>query len=145
DGVVYLQDLDPNVFAVDLATGHVLWRRTYNSQEIVPNGVAAVGGRVYGATAKFAFALDAKTGKELWRNTKLVPKSLQKGGGELASGFGIDIQPQIADGKVYLSSAALLGGGFAYALDAKTGRTLWSFDSVTDPVGKKIIGGGAWN
>jgi outer membrane protein assembly factor BamB len=145
DGVVYLQDLDSNVFAVDLATGHVLWRRTYNSQDIGPNGVAVVGGTVYGATAKFAFALDAKTGKELWRNTKLVPKALQKGGGELASGFGIDIQPQVADGKVYLSSAALLGGGFAYALDAKTGRTLWSFDSVTDPVGEKIIGGGAWN
>src|SRR4029077_1273096 len=38
-----------------------------------------------------------------------------------------------------------LGGGVVYALDAKTGRTLWTFDSVVDPVGKKIIGGGAWN
>jgi outer membrane protein assembly factor BamB len=145
NGVVYLQDLDSNVFAVDLATGRVLWRRSYNSQDIGPNGVSVANGTVYGATAKFAFALDAKTGKELWRNTKLVPKLLQKGGGELASGFGIDIQPQVANGKVYLSSAALLGGGVVYALDAKTGRTLWSFDSVIDPVGKKIIGGGAWN
>jgi outer membrane protein assembly factor BamB len=108
-GVVYLQDLDSNVFAVDLATGRVLWRQMYKSQDIGPNGVAVAGGTVYGATAKFAFALDAKTGKELWRNTKLVPKLLQKGGGELASGFGIDIQPQVANGKVYLSSAALLG------------------------------------
>jgi outer membrane protein assembly factor BamB len=144
-GVVYLQDLDSNVFAVDLATGHVIWRRIYDSQDIGPNGVTVSDGTVYGATAKFAFALDAQTGKELWRNTKLVPKLLQKGGGELASGFGIDIQPQVADGKVYLSSAALLGGGVVYALDAKTGRRLWSFDSVIDPVGKKIIGGGAWN
>jgi outer membrane protein assembly factor BamB len=144
-GVVYLQDLDSNVFAVDLATGRVLWRRMYHSQDIGPNGVAVDGGTVYGATAKFVFALDAETGKELWRNTKLVPKLLQKGGGELSSGFGIDIQPQVANGKVYLSSAALLGGGVIYALDARTGRTLWSFDTVVDPVGQEIIGGGAWN
>ena len=145
DGLVYLQDLDSNVFAVDAATGEVRWRRAYNLQDIGPNGVVIADGTVYGATAKFAFALDAKTGKELWRNTKLVPRSLQKGGGELASGFGIDIQPQVANGKLYLSSAALLGGGVIYALDAKTGQELWSFDTVIDPVGKKIIGGGAWN
>jgi outer membrane protein assembly factor BamB len=145
NGVVYLQDLDSNVFAVDLATGRVLWRRIYNSQDIGPNGVSVADGTVYGATAKFAFALDAKTGKERWRNTNLVPELLQKGGGELAAGFGIDIQPQVANGKVYLSSAALLGGGVIYALDARTGRTLWSFDSVIDPARKKIIGGGAWN
>jgi outer membrane protein assembly factor BamB len=144
-GVVYLQDLDSNVFAVDLVTGLLRWRQMYDSQDIGPNGVVVADGTVYGATAKFAFALDAKTGKEVWRNTRLVPKLLQKGGGELASGFGIDIQPQVANGKVYLSSAALLGGGVIYALDAKTGRKLWSFDTVIDPVGKKIIGGGAWN
>jgi outer membrane protein assembly factor BamB len=145
DGTVYLQDLESNVSAVDLKTGHVRWKHAYNSQDIGPNGVTYSGGRVYGATAKFAFALDAKTGKEVWRNTTLVPKSRQKGGGELASGFGIDIQPQVANGTVYLSSAALLGGGFVYALDPATGKTRWSFDSVIDPVGKKIIGGGAWN
>jgi outer membrane protein assembly factor BamB len=145
DGTVYLQDLDSNVSAVDMKTGHVLWRRAYNSQDIGPNGVTYSGGKLYGATAKFAFALDAKTGKELWRNTKLVPSSRQKGGGELANGFGIDIQPQVANGTVYLSSAALLGGGFVYALDAATGKVRWSFDTVTDPLGEKIIGGGAWN
>jgi outer membrane protein assembly factor BamB len=145
DGTVYLEDLDSNVSAVDVKTGHVLWRRVYNSQDIGPNGVTYAAGTVYGATAKFAFALDAKTGKELWRNTTLAPSSKQKGGGELASGFGIDIQPQVANDRVYLSSAALLGGGVVYALDAKTGHTLWTFDSVIDPVGKKIIGGGAWN
>jgi outer membrane protein assembly factor BamB len=144
DGTVFLQDLESNVFAVD-PTGKVLWKRLYNSQDIGPNGVTYVDGKVYGATAKFAFALDAKTGKELWRNTTLVPKAKQKGGGELSSGFGIDIQPQVANGTVYLSTAALLGGGIVYALDAATGKTRWSFDTVTDPVGDKIIGGGAWN
>jgi outer membrane protein assembly factor BamB len=145
DGVVYLQDLESNVAAVDLQGGKVLWRRAYNSQDIGPNGVTYDNGKIYGATAKFVFALDAKTGREVWRNTSLVPKVKQHGGGELASGFGIDIQPQVANGSVYLASAALLGGGYVYALDEDTGKTRWSFDTVTDPVGAKIIGGGAWN
>ena len=145
DGTVFLQDLQSNVAAVDLETGHVLWKHAYDSQDIGPNGVTYVDGKLYGATAQFAFALDAKTGKELWRNTTLVPKAKQKGGGELSSGFGMDIQPQVTNGTVYLSTAALLGGGIVYALDAATGKTRWSFDTVTDPVGDKIIGGGAWN
>jgi outer membrane protein assembly factor BamB len=144
-GVVYLQDLASNVYAVDLRTGRRKWMRRYDSQDIGPNGVAVSGGIVYGATARFAFALDAKTGRELWRNTRLVPPGRQKGGGELASGFGIDIQPQVANGRVYLSTGALLGGGIAYALDARTGRTIWSFDTVIDPIAKRIIAGGAWN
>jgi outer membrane protein assembly factor BamB len=144
DGTTFLQDLDSNVFAVD-KTGHVLWKRVYNSQDIGPNGVDYADGKLYGATAKFAFALDAETGREVWRNVKLVPKQLEKGGGELASGFGIDMQPQVANGVVYLSTAALLGGGIVYALDAKSGKALWSFDSVVGPESKKIIGGGAWN
>ena len=144
DGTVYLQDLQSNVFAVD-PSGKVLWKRLYNSQDIGPNGVTYVDGKLYGATAEFAFALDATTGKELWRNATLVPKAKQQGGGELSNGFGIDIQPQVANGTVYLSTAALLGGGIVYALDAATGKTRWSFDTVTDPVGDKIIGGGAWN
>jgi outer membrane protein assembly factor BamB len=68
-GLVYLQDLQSNVFAVDLHTGRRLWSRTYDSQDIGPNGVVVSDGVVYGATAAFAFALDAKTGRELWRNT----------------------------------------------------------------------------
>ncbi len=144
-GVVYLQDLQSNVFAVDLKTGRRLWTRTYNSQDIGPNGVVVSDGVVYGATAAFAFALDAKTGRELWRNTGLVPAARKKAGGELASGFGIDIQPQVANGRVYLATGALLGGGIAYALDTKTGRTIWSFDTVPDPVADKVIAGGAWN
>ena len=144
-GVVYLQDLQSNVFAVDSRSGRRLWSRTYDSQDIGPNGVVVADGVVYGATAAFAFALDARTGRELWRNTRLVPPARKKGGGELASGFGIDIQPQVAHGRVYLSTGALLGGGIAYALDARTGRTIWSFDTVTDPVADSIIAGGAWN
>jgi outer membrane protein assembly factor BamB len=147
DGVVYLQDLASNVWASDLQTGKVLWRRNYNVKSLGPNGVTLVDGVLYGATASFAFALDAKTGRELWRNTTLIPAAAKKstGGGEGSPTFWIDMQPQVASGKVYLASAALLGGGLAWGLDAKTGKTLWTFNTVPDPASKKYIGGGAWD
>jgi outer membrane protein assembly factor BamB len=138
DGVAYLQDLKSNVYAVNLQSGKVLWTRTYNLSDVGPNGVTLVGGKVYGETSKFPFALDAKTGKELWRTNGLVAKG----------GIGFDIQPQVANGKVFTSTATQVGGGVAYALDANTGKKLWSFDTITDPIAKKVSplgGGGAWN
>jgi outer membrane protein assembly factor BamB/cytochrome c5 len=139
NGVAYLQDLKSNVYAVDLRSGKVRWTRKYNVSDFGPNGVTLVGGKVYGETPTFAFALDATTGKELWRTTGLAAK-----GGVL----GFDIQPQVTNGKVFTSTATQVGGGVAYALDANTGKKLWSFDTITDPIGKKLSprgGGGAWN
>ena len=127
------------------AAGRRLWSRTYDSQDIGPNGVVVSDGVVYGATAAFAFALDAKSGRELWRNTGPGPaRPQQKGGGELASGFGIDIAPQVHDGRVYLSTGSLLAGGIAYALDANTGRRSGP-SRRSPPRSVQIIGGGAWN
>src|SRR6476660_5799409 len=39
NGVVYTQDLDSNVQAIDFADGKVLWTRKYNSPNVGPNGV----------------------------------------------------------------------------------------------------------
>jgi outer membrane protein assembly factor BamB len=146
NGVVYLQDLASNVWATSLATGKVLWRHNYNSKSLGPNGVTYVNGVLYGETASYAFALDAKTGHELWRNTTLIATALtHASGGEGGPNFFIDLQPQVANGKVYLASAALPGGGLAWALDAKTGKTLWTFNTAPDPASKKFVGGGAWD
>src|ERR1700726_3703626 len=57
NGVVYVQDLDSDVFAISLATGKVLWTHDYNSANGGPDGANVVGGVVYGATAKAAGAL----------------------------------------------------------------------------------------
>ncbi len=67
NGVVYVQDLQSNVMAISLATGQVLWTHTYNSPNGGPDGVNMVGGVVYGATNRAAFALDAQTGRLLWK------------------------------------------------------------------------------
>src|SRR5215213_3791807 len=65
-GVVYSQDLESNVQAIDLASGEVQWTKRYERPTGGPNGVVVAEGKVFGATANDAFALDQETGKELW-------------------------------------------------------------------------------
>src|SRR5215207_670246 len=56
DGVVYAQDLQSNVFAIDLESGRLRWEQRYELLDLGPNGVTVGDGRVYGATTLFAFA-----------------------------------------------------------------------------------------
>src|SRR5262249_38907396 len=113
NGVVYLQDLDSNVYALALATGKLRWEYRCSQPERSgpgPNGVAVAGGKVYGLTPTAAFALSATTGRTAWVDSEL----LRKGQGT----FGI--QPQVADGRVYLASqyGSGPGGGVLLALNA---------------------------
>src|SRR5580692_7216536 len=143
NGTVYMQDLDANVYAISLATGRLKWEYQVNIPEKSgpgPDGVAVAGGVVYGDTSAAAFALNAATGKVVWNDTSL-----------LNSGQGsFEIQPAVAGGRVYLASAygSGPGGGVLLALDAATGKELWSFNSVigAEP-GANALGvgaGGAW-
>ena len=97
DGVVYLQDLDSNVYALSLASGRLEWEYECDAPERSgpgPNGVAIIDGTVYGETPTSAFALNAETGKPIWLDAHVL--SSEEGT------FGI--QPQAADGRVYLAS-----------------------------------------
>ena len=136
-GAVYLQDMKSNVFALDLETGSVRWRHLFDATNPGPNGVAVSGGRVYGATDSLAFALDAATGRLLWRRFLATP-----------TGRFIDIAPQVAHGTVYVSTIGEPpnGRGSLYALDAATGRTRWTLDTIKGrwPVPAVAGGGGAW-
>jgi len=143
DGVVYMQDLRNDVFALSLANGRLLWEYVVNKPEVSgpgPNGVAVVGGTVYGASPTTVFALDATTGKRIWQDKKLLKKD--------QGTFGI--QPQVADGRVYLASqyGSGPGGGVLLALNASTGKLLWHFNTVTHAdsgvVASGVGSGGAW-
>jgi outer membrane protein assembly factor BamB len=143
DGVVYLQDEDANVYALALATGKLKWEYQVNLPEKSgpgPDGVAVAGGAVYGDSSTSVFALSVATGKTIWVDRHL-----------LNSGQGaFEIQPQVADGRVYLASAygSGPGGGVLMALSAATGRPLWRFNTVLGPgKGVQALGlgsGGAW-
>jgi alcohol dehydrogenase (cytochrome c) len=143
NGVVYLQDLDSNVYALALTTGKLEWEYQCDQPEKSgpgPNGVAVAGGRVYGLTPTAAFALGATTGRTIWANRDL----LRKGQGT----FGI--QPEVSNGRVYLGSqyGSGPGGGVLLALNASTGAVLWRFNTVVGPEpGVQSLGlgsGGAW-
>lgn len=140
NGVVYSQDLESNVQALDLESGDVLWSKKYESASHGPNGLAVADGHVYGATASEGFALDQETGKEVWN----VPLN-----------GAIDMAPGVNDGKVYISTvpetpnAEYEAGavGILYALDGKTGKKMWEWATVPkDLWGSPQInsGGGLW-
>jgi alcohol dehydrogenase (cytochrome c) len=147
-GVVYLEDSDSDVFALRLSTGRLLWQHDYRSLTPSggPNGVAYGYGLLYGETESSLFALDPHTGREVWIR-KLTSNENE----------GIDMAPQLYDGKVLIStipgnSASFYypgAYGVVYALDARTGKVVWSFSTVKG--GAKLWGdptqnggGGLW-
>ena len=149
NGVVYTQDLDSNVEAIQLSTGKVLWTHVYNSPNEGPDGVNVANGTVYATTASSAVALQAATGEQLW-TTSLIRNDHE----------GIDMAPGYYNGTVYVSTVPgnattgfYLGNGKAtlWALNAQTGAKDWSFDEVqnlwsNDPKLQDInSGGGQWD
>ena len=117
-GVVYTQDLQSDVLAIQLPTGKVLWRHDYHSGSGGPNGIAVAGGTVYAATATAAVALSAATGRQLWSQT------LTRNNHE-----DFDMAPGYHNGAVYLSTSPVTnhneyvhgGRGTLSALSAATG------------------------
>jgi outer membrane protein assembly factor BamB/plastocyanin len=147
NNTVLFQDLKGNVFALDFKTGALKWSKIYNSSNVAgPNGPAVGYGKVFVArnTSTIA-ALDLNTGKELWTNDKLSP----------VPSTGIDIQPQVYDNMVYVSTVPGTGDvfykaggiGVIYALDQATGKIKWNFSTVQGNLwGHPEVnsGGGCW-
>jgi outer membrane protein assembly factor BamB len=145
-GVVYSIDLDSNVKAIDLQTGQVLWSNELKVPDYGPNGLVVANGEVFGATGTSAFALEQKTGKELW-SVSLVENENE----------GIDMAPGYHNGVVYVSTVPGNvnnfyqpgGNGILWALEARTGRKLWHFNTsppnLWSSEGTSInSGGGVW-
>src|SRR5215472_738461 len=79
DGVMYLISAQLQVFALDAATGRVIWHykypkplplpaNTHADRFIFNRGVAVGDGKVFfGTRDAYLIALDQKTGRELWK------------------------------------------------------------------------------
>jgi outer membrane protein assembly factor BamB len=143
-GVIYSQDLASNVQAIGLESGEVEWEKSYEDPSHGPNGLVVADGLVYGATASDAFALDQETGEEVW-STPLAEKSTES----------IDMAPGYHDGLVYVATVPVTVSqtygagavGVLWALDGKTGKKVWHFDTVPkDLWGNPGVnsGGGLW-
>ena len=146
NGVMYSQDIDSNVQAIELESGKVLWTHKYNSESVGPNGLSVVNGTVYGNTGDSAFALKASNGDQLWI------RKLTRNANE-----GIDMPPGVHDGTVYVSTVpgnaktfyAGSGQSVLSALDASTGATKWKWPEVpanlwSDQHTHINSGGGQW-
>ena len=133
---VYFQDLRSSVYALDLRTGRRRWWYLQRAPNDGPNGLAADGRRLFGATDTSVFALDRRTGRRLWAR-RLVRPTEQF----------VDVAPLAANGLVFASTVGLAprGRGALYALDERTGAIRWRFATVRDPWRHASAGGGgAW-
>ena len=133
-GVMYVTTGEDDAFAVDVATGKIIWKYTSGiSQEIntvccgwLNRGVAIGDGRVYlGQLDGKVLALDQQTGKPIWTK-QLVHWQV---------GQTITSAPLYLDGKLYIGVVGAEYGtrSFMQAFDAATGKYLWRWYTTPAP------------
>ncbi len=123
----------PTVYAVDGASGKLLWKFDPQTWKRDPakmhfsfganRGAAYENGKVFAvALDGRMFALDAKTGKELW-HADTIPK------GKMMISTGA---PRTMNGKVIIGNGGADFGarGYVTAYDSATGKQLWRFYTV---------------
>jgi len=133
DGVMYTTSAWSKVFALDAATGRLLWR--YDPRvpgetaikaccDVVNRGAAVYGGKVFvGTLDGRLIALDAGTGKLIWSVTTTDP----------AASYTITGAPRVVKGKVLIGNggADILGvRGYVSAYEADTGKLAWRFYTI---------------
>ncbi len=130
DGIMYATTAFSHVYAIDAESGAQIWHYKHKMGPITtyccgPNnrGVAVHGDMVYLGTldAKLV-ALDAKTGKVVWE-TQIADPEL---------GYSETMAPTAVHGKILIGTNGGEYGirGFVKAYDAKTGKLLWTFNTI---------------
>jgi quinohemoprotein ethanol dehydrogenase len=133
DGVMFTSGVAGRVYAIDAATGHLLWQfepplKLKNARgsccDIVNRGVAVWQGKVYVASFEgILYALDAKDGKVIWQVDTFVDKG---------RAYSITGAPQIAHRVVVIGNggAEFDSRGYVSAYDLQTGQLVWRFYTV---------------
>lgn len=132
DGVAYVSAPLSKIYAVDAASGKLLWKfdpkvrlnlainGSYSAR--TNGGVAVWNGKVYVGTGDCRLiAIDAATANEVWESPVCD-----------ATQTGITGAPHVAKGKVFIGYNGSDDGvrGSLVAYDAETGKELWRFWSV---------------
>lgn len=112
DGLVFAQDVEGNLYAVDCENGTLRWQEALpvNGLPALIEGLVTHDGIVYAGTGKAFSAFEAKTGKLLWRNE------------DWNQGEGTTSTLSIGDGVVISS----VQWSALHANDLQTGKKLWS-------------------
>ncbi len=128
-GRVFASNTDGTVYAFGATTGHLLWAQHVGTY--VYTAPAVWDRKIFVGTYDGTFAaLDAATGKQVW--SRSMPAAVHGA-------------PTVMDGLVYLSTCSYCGQHGAryskrgpaatYALDARTGRLVWTFpDGTYSPI-----------
>lgn len=133
DGVMYTTGAFSIVYAINAATGELLWK--YDPKVPAENlgqgccgpvnrGVAVWQGKVYvGSFDGRLIALDAGTGQMVWSVDTLIDRS---------KSYSITGAPRIVKGKVLIGNGGAEFGvrGYVTAYDADTGKQVWRFYTV---------------
>jgi glucose dehydrogenase len=132
DGTMYATTAWSKVYAVDAASGNVLW--TYDPKvpgavgrsaccDVVNRGAAYYEGKVFvGTLDGRLIALDAKSGALRWSTQTL----------DTSKPYTITGAPRAAKGKVFIGNGGAEYGvrGYVSAYDANTGELAWRFYTV---------------
>jgi glucose dehydrogenase len=136
DGVMYVITPRNWVFALDAATGRLIWQykppaprpaRAGGQAFTLNRGVAVAEGKVFfGSTDNFLVALDQKTGREMWRVAVDDAKQC---------GCNMTAAPLIVKDKVVVGGT---GGdsshrGYLTAFSTATGRLAWRWYVIPGP------------
>lgn len=117
NGKVIFGSGDGNIYALDAASGALVWK--FKTGEVVHASPAVANGRVYiGSWDTFFYALDEATGKEAWR--------FKTGDDfDIHNQTGIQSSAAVADGMVFFGAR----DSHLYALNAATGEKKWDYST----------------
>lgn len=132
DGRMYFTSAWSKVFALDAATGSLLW--SYDPKvppewgvnaccDVVNRGVAAWGGKIFFGTLDGRLvALDAATGKKIWETLTIDP----------GWRYTITGAPRVVKGNVIIGNGGGEMGvrGYVSAYGAEAGNLVWRFYTV---------------
>ena len=134
DGVLYLVGMQNNVYAIDAVTGKLIWTYVHPWQEsaVYPSnkgarGLAVGDGLVYMASQDdHIVALELKTGKVAW---------------DVTTDDVFQCHCSLTSAPLYVKDKVITGvaggdgpfRGYIKALDGKTGKLLWQFNTIPEP------------
>ena len=149
EGTLYFTTFE-NTYAIDAATCAVKWHAQHKLKEVpgvgTTRGVALAGNRVFrGAPDGDVIAYDTANGNEVWATKLTDAESLES----------ISASPIAWNGLVFIGTAGADAGNICRvaALDATTGKVLWSFplvptgsapNSESWPKDAHVSGGSTW-
>lgn len=124
DNIVFIQDLDSNVAAIDIGDGEAYWEKRFDVPALPPGGLTVSRGfqMVVATTPTEAFGIDERSGKEVW-SVRLA---------EPGSGTEIGMTPGYYNGWAYVATrpdgSDDKASGVLWGLDIRSGVKRFRFE-----------------